>query len=155
MFWVVICLMYLTVCSCPVTYVFQSESTLYSWPYGWVFVHELSGSGFESSCSHISNKHCPDCLPVNFSHTRWCFEPSFPWISCWRLTFLMYLIVIMILVTEVFFTAFAVDDHLCFIITRSVDWRFIMATTYKEVMDIVFTLKKIYQIQDTEVKKRL
>lgn len=67
----------------------------------------------------------------------------------------MYLIVIMILVTEVFFTAFAVDDHLCFIITRSVDWRFIMATTYKEVMDIAFTLKKIYQIQDTEVKKRL
>ena len=66
----------------------------------------------------------------------------------------MYLIVIMILVTEVFSTAFAVDDHLCFIITRSVDWRFIMATTYKEVMDIAFTLKKIYQIQDTEVKKR-
>ena len=67
----------------------------------------------------------------------------------------MYLIVIMILVTEVFFTAFAVDDNLCFTITRSVDWGFIMATTYKEVMDIVFTLKKIYQIQDTEVKKRL
>ena len=67
----------------------------------------------------------------------------------------MYLIVIMILVTEVFFTAFAVDDNLCFTITHSVDWGFIMATTYKEVMDIVFTLKKIYQIQDTEVKKRL
>ena len=22
------------------------------WPNGWVFVYELSGSGFESSCSH-------------------------------------------------------------------------------------------------------
>ena len=22
------------------------------WPYGWVFVYKLSGSGFESSCSH-------------------------------------------------------------------------------------------------------
>ena len=23
------------------------------WPNGWVFVYELSGSGFESSCSHL------------------------------------------------------------------------------------------------------
>ena len=90
-----------TVCSCYVTYAFQSESTLYSrlnvkerlarsrleiwslsecnwtwtqnhlvrkwtlnhlaklanltkvWPNGWVFVNELSGSGFESSCSPL------------------------------------------------------------------------------------------------------
>ena len=91
----------LTVCSCHVTYAFQSESSLYSclnvkelldiqatiecgftlkrirdmtrtysqmhrtdkysehssviwpvWPNGWVFVYELSGSEYESSCSH-------------------------------------------------------------------------------------------------------
>ena len=23
------------------------------WPNGWLFVYELSGSGFESSCSHL------------------------------------------------------------------------------------------------------
>ena len=23
------------------------------WPNGWVFVYELSGSGFESNCSHL------------------------------------------------------------------------------------------------------
>ena len=40
-----------TVCSCHVTYTFQSECTL--WPTGSVFVYELSGSGFESSCSHL------------------------------------------------------------------------------------------------------
>ena len=75
----------LTVCSCHVTYAFQSEYTLYSclnvkgllarsrrkiwslsdWNWtrnpkplssnllnGWVFFYELSGYGFESSCSH-------------------------------------------------------------------------------------------------------
>ena len=87
-----------TVCSCHVTYAFQSESTLYSclnvkellvrsrreiwslsdcnWTrsqnhlvrnrtlsHGWVFVmvefvYELSGSGFESSCSHFSCDIC-------------------------------------------------------------------------------------------------
>ena len=45
----------MAVCSCHVTYAFQSESTLYSclngWPNGWVFVYEVSGFGFESSCS--------------------------------------------------------------------------------------------------------
>ena len=30
----------------------QQEISLRSWPNGWVFVYELSGSGFESSCSH-------------------------------------------------------------------------------------------------------
>ena len=85
----------LTVCSCHVTYEFQSESTLYSclnvrellarsrreiWslsdcnflpvsPNGWVFVYELSGSGFESSCSHL-----------NFRF-RSCFEQGVPWHS--------------------------------------------------------------------------
>ena len=85
----------LTVCSCHVTYVFQSESTLCiclhvkellarhkiwrlsdcnwtrtqnhlfrKWTLnhltkltkGWVFIYELSGSGFESSCSQL--KYC-------------------------------------------------------------------------------------------------
>ena len=39
-------------------YVFQSESTLYSclnvWLNGWVFVYEVSGCGFESSCCHLN-----------------------------------------------------------------------------------------------------
>ena len=52
----------LTECSSHVMYAFQGASTLYSclnvkdstiWPNGWVFVYELSGSGFESSCSKI------------------------------------------------------------------------------------------------------
>ena len=41
----------LTVCSCHVTYAFQSESTISSGLNGWVFVYELSGCGFESRCS--------------------------------------------------------------------------------------------------------
>ena len=88
----------MAVCSCHVTYAFQSDSTLYSclnvkellawsrheiwslsdcnwsrtqnhllrkrtlnhlaklalWPNGWMFVYELSDSGFDSSCSHLS-----------------------------------------------------------------------------------------------------
>ena len=48
-------LLILAVCSCHVTYAFQTESTLYSWSNGWVFVYELSGSGFESSCNHLIN----------------------------------------------------------------------------------------------------
>ena len=36
-------------CFCRVMYTFQNQSTLY----GWVFVYELSGCGFESSCSHL------------------------------------------------------------------------------------------------------
>ena len=70
MFWVLICTVHMTVCSCHVTYAFRSESTLYSclsvkellaqsrikiwgwsdwtvWPNGWVFVYELSRSGFD------------------------------------------------------------------------------------------------------------
>ena len=39
------------------------------WPNGWVFVYELSGSGFESSCSHL-----------NFRF-RACFEQGVPWYS--------------------------------------------------------------------------
>ena len=31
------------------------------WPNGWVFVYELSGSGFESSCSHLNFRFCT-CL---------------------------------------------------------------------------------------------
>ena len=37
------------------------------WPNGWVFVYELIGSGFKSSCSHL-----------NFR--LWaCFEQGVPW----------------------------------------------------------------------------
>ena len=39
------------------------------WRNGWVFVYELSGSGFESSCSHL-----------NFRF-RVCFEQGVPWHS--------------------------------------------------------------------------
>ena len=63
-------LWHMTVCSYHVTYAFQSEFTLYSclnlkellaqsrreiWSLSdcWVFVYELSGSGYESSCSHL------------------------------------------------------------------------------------------------------
>ena len=28
------------------------------WPYGWMFIYELSGFGFESSCSHLKFKFC-------------------------------------------------------------------------------------------------
>ena len=69
-FWVLFCAVHLTVCSYHVTYTFQTEYTLYSclnvkellvrrpvWINGWVFVYELSGCGFESSCSHLNDKH--------------------------------------------------------------------------------------------------
>ena len=39
------------------------------WPNGWVFVYELSGSGFESSCSHLTFRF------------RACFEQGVPWHS--------------------------------------------------------------------------
>ena len=39
------------------------------WPNGWVFVYELSGSRFESSCSHLN---------LSF---RACFEQGVPWNS--------------------------------------------------------------------------
>ena len=39
------------------------------WPNGWGIVYELSGSGFESSCSHL-----------NFRF-RTCFEQRVPWHS--------------------------------------------------------------------------
>ena len=32
----------------------QENITFLVWPNGWVFVYELSGFGFESSCSHIN-----------------------------------------------------------------------------------------------------
>ena len=43
---------FLTACSYHVIYVFQSESSLAKWSVR-VFVYELSGCGFESSCSHL------------------------------------------------------------------------------------------------------
>ena len=39
------------------------------WPNGWVFAYELSGSGFESSCSHLT---------FRFSA---CFKQGVPWHS--------------------------------------------------------------------------
>ena len=39
------------------------------WLNGWVFVYELSGSGFESSCSHLDFRF------------RACFEQGVPWHS--------------------------------------------------------------------------
>ena len=59
---VLIFTVHLTVCSYHVTYVFQSESTLYRvfgymvkwlsvWRSGWVLVYELSGCRFESCCA--------------------------------------------------------------------------------------------------------
>ena len=86
-FWVLICTVHSIVSSYHVTYAFQSESTLYSclnfkellarssreivsvWWNGWVFVYELSGSGFESSFSRL-----------NFRF-RACFEQGVPWHS--------------------------------------------------------------------------
>ena len=60
MFWVLVCTVHLTVCflSC---HVHVSN--------GWVFIYELSGSGFEFSCSHL-----------NFRF-RACFEQGVPWHS--------------------------------------------------------------------------
>ena len=50
---------------------FNVQITLLSldWLFGWVFVYELSGCEFESSCSHL-----------NFRF-RACFEQGFPWHS--------------------------------------------------------------------------
>ena len=45
-------------------------ASLANWPVwlnGWVFVYELSGCGFESSCSHLNFKF------------RTCFEQGVPW----------------------------------------------------------------------------
>ena len=39
------------------------------WSYDWAFVYELSGSGFESSCSHLNFRFCA------------CFEQGVPWHS--------------------------------------------------------------------------
>ena len=41
------------------------------WPNGWVFVYELSGSAFKSSCSHLN---------LNFRF-HYCFEQGVPWHS--------------------------------------------------------------------------
>ena len=68
-----ICTVHLTVCSYYVTYAFYNECTLYPHSVIWlvglngqVFVYELSGCGFESSCSHL-----------NFRF-RACFEQGVP-----------------------------------------------------------------------------
>ena len=39
------------------------------WQNGWVFIYELSGCGFESSCSHLNFRFCT------------CFEQRVPWHS--------------------------------------------------------------------------
>ena len=40
-----------------------------AWPNGWLFVYELSGCGFGSSCSHLNSRF------------RVCFEQGVPWHS--------------------------------------------------------------------------
>ena len=48
----------------------EHSSVIWSvWPNGWVFVYELSGSGFDSSCSHFT-----------FRFRAW-FEQGVPWHS--------------------------------------------------------------------------
>ena len=55
-----------THCVCVCTYHQNAKPV---WPNGWVFVYELSGCGFESSCSHLNFKF------------RACFEQGLPWHS--------------------------------------------------------------------------
>ena len=47
----------------------QTINRLVSWQNDWVFVYELSGSGLESSCSHLSFRF------------RACFKQGVPWHS--------------------------------------------------------------------------
>ena len=51
----------------------QKEPSIFGngseWPYGWVFVYDLSVSGFESSCIHLNIRY------------RACFEQGVPWHS--------------------------------------------------------------------------
>ena len=47
----------------------HSSITWSVWLNGWVFVYELSGCGFESSCSHLNFRFCA------------CFEQGVPWHS--------------------------------------------------------------------------
>ena len=47
----------------------HSSIILPVWPNGWVFFYELSGCGFESSCSHLNFRFCT------------CFEQGVPWHS--------------------------------------------------------------------------
>ena len=55
---------------CTDKYSEHSPTIRYVWPTGWVFVYELSGFGFQSSCSHL-----------NFRF-RGCLEQGAP--RCWR-----------------------------------------------------------------------
>ena len=68
--WVLICTMHLTVCFYHVTDAYAYYVSVWPvWLNCWVFVYELSGRGFESSCSHL-----------NFRF-RACFEQGVPWHS--------------------------------------------------------------------------
>ena len=68
--------------SIPVTYFKKTFDCLYVrsvWPNGWVFVYELSGCGFESSCSHLKLSMIQLWMYLrNFAGTR---TTSFPWWS--------------------------------------------------------------------------
>ena len=57
-----------TLCPCHVTYMFQSKSTL--WLNGWVFVYELSGCGFESSCTDNSLSKNPEALILDIEEIK-------------------------------------------------------------------------------------
>ena len=55
---------------CHLTVYLQHRSIIWPvWLNGWVFVYELSGCGFESSCSHLNFRFCP------------CLEQEVPWHS--------------------------------------------------------------------------
>ena len=84
----------------------EHSSIIWSvWPNGWVFVYELSGSGFESSCSHLiiflaklwdqtsfQYSHGPlqgltsskqDCLPTYVVDQGLSWDSQiFPWTIC-------------------------------------------------------------------------
>ena len=44
----------------------QHSSTIWPvWLNGWVFIYELSGSGFESSCGHLNLNTIPELISTN------------------------------------------------------------------------------------------
>ena len=54
----------------------QLSSIIWSvWPNGWVFVYELSGCGFKSSCSHLHIK----CVGISSAHYEKLQNDTKPW----------------------------------------------------------------------------
>ena len=48
------------------------------WPNGWVFVYELSGSEFESSCSHLNSDYAP-VSSKEFHYRVWIHSETRTW----------------------------------------------------------------------------